>query len=284
MTLPPAVVDWCRQEGHGAVTRQESVGGGCINNGSRLFTTGGATFFLKTNAQAPQGMFAAEAHGLEILRGAAGPRVPQALLWGDDFLLVEDLPPESPAMDFWPALGRRLAQWHDHTSPRFGFDQDNFIGSTPQSNPWTEDGHAFFAEHRLLYQARLAREKGLLTHRDQLRVESIARRLVDLVPQQPASLIHGDLWSGNVIAGPAGEACLIDPAAHYAWAEAELGMTELFGGFDPSFYESYVETRAPAPAWRERLPLYNLYHLLNHVNLFGGGYLAAVRRTLDRFA
>ena len=105
-----------------------------------------------------------------------------------------------------------------------------------------------------------------------------------MVPPQPASLIHGDLWSGNVIPGPEGWACLIDPACHYGWAEAELGMTQLFGGFDAEFYAAYADSRPLASGWRDRLPVYNLYHLLNHLNLFGGSYLASVRRVLDRFA
>ena len=229
-------------------------------------------------------MFAAEAFGLEALRREGGPRLPRPYLWAEAFLLIEDLEPAPHAADFWPGLGRRLAALHDHTSPRFGFERDNYIGLTPQPNAWTDDGHVFFAQHRLLFQARLARDGGLLPPSDQRRVEALARRLPDLVPDQPASLIHGDLWSGNVIAGPDGEACLIDPATHYAWAEAELGMTELFGGFDASFYRGYLEIRPLAEGWRQRLPLYNLYHLMNHLNLFGGGYLASVARVLDRFA
>ncbi len=284
MTVPQTVVDWCRREGHGAVARLEAVGGGCINHGSRLFTDDGSTFFLKTNEACPAGMFAAEAHGLEALRRAGGPRVPSPYLWADGFLLLEDLEPAPPENDFWPGLGRRLAGLHGHISPRFGFAQDNFIGLTPQPNSWTEDGYEFFAEHRLLYQARLARDEHRLPPSDERRVAAVARRLRDLVPDQPASLLHGDLWSGNVIAGPGGEACLIDPAAHHGWAEAELGMTELFGGFDADFYAGYLEVRPLAEGWRERLPVYNLYHLLNHLNLFGGGYLASVRRVLDAFA
>jgi len=284
MTAPQAVVDWCRREGHGAVSRLEDVGGGCINQGRRLCAADGSSFFLKTNDSAPPGMFEAEAVGLEALAREGTPRLPKPYLWADDFLLIEDLEPAPRAEDFWPGLGRRLAALHDHTSPQFGFDRDNFIGRTPQPNPWTDDGYAFFAEQRLLFQARLARDGDLLPAADQRRVEAVARRLRDLVPDQPASLIHGDLWSGNVIAGPDGEACLIDPAAHFGWAEAELGMTELFGGFDADFYRGYLEVRRMAEGWRERLPLYNLYHLMNHLNLFGEGYLASVRRVLDRFA
>jgi len=114
-------------------------------------------------------------------------------------------------------------------------------------------------------------------------VEVICHRLPDLVPPQPASLIHGDLWGGNMMTGPLGEPVLIDPAAHYGWAEAELGMMHLFGGFDARVFEEYAARRTLAPGWRNRLDLYNIYHLLNHVNLFGAGYVEQLRRALSRY-
>ena len=284
VTVPYAVQEWCRQNGHGDIARAEPVGGGCINQGLRLHTDRGKSLFLKVNPAAPEEMFAREAEGLRSLHQPDGPRLPAPYVWSRDFLLVEDLRPARRASDYWSDLGHRLAALHEHRSSRFGFDHDNFIGSTPQPNPWIEDGYDFFASHRLLFQARLARQGGRLPASDARRVEAIAGRLKDLVPAQPASLSHGDLWSGNVIVGPHGEACLIDPACHYGWAEAELGMTELFGGFDTAFYRAYAASRPLAPGWRDRLPLYNLYHLLNHLNLFGTGYLESVRRVLDRFA
>jgi fructosamine-3-kinase len=177
-----------------------------------------------------------------------------------------------------------LAALHDHTSDKFGFEHDNYCGRTPQPNTWTSDGYQFFKEHRLVYQARLAQHSGLLSTSDLQRVEALSNRLVELVPAQPASLIHGDLWTGNAETGPEGEPALIDPAAHYGWAEAELAMTTLFGSFPPDFYRAYEQTHPLEPGWRSRLPLYNLYHLLNHVNLFGRSYLPQVQRILDRFA
>ena len=284
LEIPQAVQTWLREQGHGAVQQTSPIGGGCINNGMRLVTTSGHTFFLKTNSAAPPDMFAREAEGLNALRVPDGPRMPQPYLWAADFLLLEDLAPAQPQPNFWETLGRQLAALHNHTAPRFGFPHNNYIGSTPQPNPWTEDGYAFFAEHRLLFQARLAHRRGLLPAEDVRRVERLAARLPDLVPPQPPSLIHGDLWSGNVIADDRGQPALIDPAAHYGWAEAELGMTQLFGGFPESFYRAYEEVRPLAPGWRERLPIYNLYHLLNHLNLFGSSYYGAVQRILRRYA
>lgn len=281
--VPEAVAAWLREQGHGEVVRLEPVGGGCINHGARLVTASGATFFLKTNPAAPRDMFAREAEGLRALQVEDGPRVPTPYVWGADFLLLEDLRPARQRPDFWETLGRQLAALHSHTAPRFGFEHDNYIGSTPQPNPWTEDGYAFFAEHRLLFQARLAHRRGLLSAEDVRRVERLAARLPELVPPQPASLLHGDLWSGNVMPDAAGQPALIDPATHYGWAEAELGMTALFGGFPEAFYRAYETVRPLAPGWRDRLPVYNLYHLLNHLNLFGRGYYASVREVLRRF-
>lgn len=284
MNVPSAVAAWCADQGYGRITRAQSVGGGCINNGARFETESEHSFFLKTNSAAPPDMFAREAEGLTALDLPGAPRVPQPLLAGPDFLLLEDLAPAPPQPDYWEAFGRQLAVLHARTHDRFGFEADNYLGSTPQPNRWTEDGYAFFAEHRLLFQAGLAQGHGLLTSADYARVERVAARLPELVPEQPASLIHGDLWSGNAVTGPQGEPALIDPAAHYGWPEAELGMTALFGGFSEGFYRAYAESAEPQPGWRDRLPIYNLYHLLNHLNLFGTGYLGQVLRILDRFA
>jgi len=282
--IPQPVCTWRDEQGCGAVVQSRPVGGGCINNGVILHTASGKRFFLKTNTHTPADMFVREAEGLEALRGANGPRVPQVFLVGDDFLLMEDLNPARPVPTYWTDFGRLLAALHNHTHTHFGFHHDNYLGSTPQPNPWVEDGFAFFAEHRLLYQARLAHQRGLLDRAGVRQVEKLAAALPDLIPAQPASLIHGDLWSGNAITDSTGRPAIIDPAAHYGWAEAELGMTALFGGFPESFYRAYQEARPLPPGLYERLPIYNLYHLLKHLNLFGRSYLNQVRSILNRYA
>jgi fructosamine-3-kinase len=228
-------------------------------------------------------MFAREADGLRALAVEDGPRVPAPYLHGKDFLLMEDLTPGGRSKDYWQVFGRQMAALHSHTNPQFGFDADNYIGSTPQPNPWTEDGFEFFDQHRLVYQAEMAVKRGLLSRHEVDQVENLAGRLAELVPDQPASLIHGDLWGGNAMSDEHGQPAIIDPAAHYGWAEADLAMTALFGGFSSEFYTAYNEVRPLNVGWRERFALYNLYHLLNHLNLFGRGYYGQVMRTVGRY-
>ncbi len=230
-------------------------------------------------------MFARETEGLEALRAAdGGPRVPRAYLHGEKFLLLEDLAPAHRRKGYWLEFGERLAALHRHTNTEFGFEHDNYIGSTPQPNPWTPDGYVFFAEHRLGFQVKLARQRGLLSREQAGQVESLARRLPELIAEQPASLIHGDLWSGNAVTDAGGAPALIDPAAHYGWAEAELAMTALFGAFPDTFYRAYEERNPLEQGYKNRFPIYNLYHLLNHLNLFGRSYLSQVLSILRRYA
>lgn len=281
--IPEQVSQWLLDNRHGTIQSTRSVSGGCINNGKVLETVTGRTFFLKTNSSSPADMFAREYEGLQTLSVPDGPKVPQPYLYGEDFILMQDLKPSSRCKGYWIEFGRQLAALHNHTHPQFGFDHDNYIGSTPQPNPWMEDGYRFFGDQRLGYQAKLAVRRGYLSQEDARRVDTLAQRLPELVPQQPASLIHGDLWSGNAETDSEGCPAIIDPAAHYGWAETELAMTNLFGVFPDDFYQAYQEVRPLPAGFRQRFPLYNLYHLLNHLNLFGRGYLGQVQAILRRF-
>jgi fructosamine-3-kinase len=281
--IPEAIVIWLQENGFGEMVNAQAVGGGCINQSTRLKTTSGDHFFLKTNRSTPADMFEREAQGLTALAAGAGPRTPEVFCSGSDFILLEDLEPAPRRADYWLQFGRELAALHQHTRSEFGFDHQNYIGSTVQPNEWHPDGYVFFAEKRLLFQAGLASRRGLLGRSDEKQVEILAARLPQLVPQQPASLIHGDLWSGNAICDRHGAPAIIDPAVYYGWAEAELAMTALFGAFPETFYRSYGEARSLEKGWRERFDIYNLYHLLNHLNLFGGGYLGDVRAVLRRY-
>lgn len=281
--LPQEILRWLSANSHGRPIGSRSTGGGCINNGAILSTTSGATFFLKTNPNAPADMFAREVEGLEALGIPEGPKIPKPYLYSRDYLLMEDLRPARRATDYWEQFGRQLAFVHRSEADAFGFPHDNYIGSTPQPNGRLPDGFQFFAERRLIFQARLAKSRGLLSRSDLKSVEELAGRLPSLVPSQPASLIHGDLWSGNATSDHTGSPAIIDPAAHYGWAEADLAMTDLFGSFPGSFYEAYQQVRPLDPGYKDRYPIYNLYHLLNHLNLFGGSYLAQAQAILRRF-
>jgi len=281
--IPPQVDTWLVENQYGPVAAQRPVGGGCINNGVRLTTVNGSTFFLKTNPTAPPDMFAREADGLDILRTSDGPRVPQSFVHAPEFLLLEDLAPAPRQSNYWTVFGYQLAALHNHTGDQFGFYHDNYIGSTPQPNAYIADGYVFFSQQRLLYMAGLAVNRGLLDKVQFRKVKKIATGLQQLVPEQPPSLLHGDLWSGNALTGSSGEPALIDPAAHYGWGEAELAMTNLFGSFPAAFYKAYQEIRPLEPGLESRFPIYNLYHLLNHLVLFGQGYWGQVSAILSRY-
>jgi protein-ribulosamine 3-kinase len=234
---------------------------------------GGAARFLKLNAARYADAFAAEADGLGALR-AAGLAAPEALCHGvaggEAFLLMEHLEMKGKA-DF-AALGRMLAEAHRRPGPRFGWQRDNYIGATPQQNAWSEDWATFWRERRLRPQLLLAARNGF-----KLPETSLDFLLEDHQPQP--SLLHGDLWSGNAGFTPSGPV-VFDPAVYYGDREADLAMTELFGGFPPQFYAAYRESFPLREGYERRKHLYNLYHLLNHLNLFGRGYLPQVEATL----
>jgi fructosamine-3-kinase len=283
MQIPDQVIGWSKGEGMGEIVSRKPVSGGCINQGAVIVTEQGGSFFLKTNPDQPPDMFLREAEGLEALRVERGPRVPEVHLVGEKFLLLEDLQPAARGEGYWEVFGRGLAYLHRQTHEAYGFEHDNYLGSTLQVNSWMDNGFEFFAEHRLRYQVQLARQAGRISSGDAGRVESLADRLERYLPEQPPSLIHGDLWAGNAITDRDGQPAVIDPAVHYGWAEADLAMTELFGSHPDSFYRAYQEIRPLESGFRDRFPLYNLYHLLNHLNLFGRSYLGRVQAVLDRY-
>jgi fructosamine-3-kinase len=245
--------------------------GGCIHDCYRV-AIGDAARFLKTNSAQHEDAFAAEADGLLALR-AAGMRAPAPLshgvAGGRAYLLLEHL--ELQESGDFAALGRMLALGHRQAGARFGWQRGNYIGSTPQANGWMDDWRQFWLERRLQPQLDLAQKKGF-----------------DLAPPPLTAfdghnpkpcLLHGDLWRGNAGFTPQGPV-VFDPAVYYGDREADLAMTELFGGFPRAFYDAYAETFPLEKGYERRKPLYNLYHLLNHLNLFGGGYLAQVKATL----
>lgn len=236
----------------------------------------------KRRKGAPAGFFEAEARGLGLLRDTGGLRVPDVFEVGADRIILEDLGQGTPAADYWVRAASGLALQHGSRSGRFGFTQSGFCGDSPQDNTPDDDGWRFFAERRLLPQMRRARDRGLIDRRDADAIESVCGRLGELVPDLPPVLLHGDLWLGNLHVCGDGSPALIDAAAvHFGWAEAELAMLMLFGSPPEAFFRAYTEHAPLRRDWRERAPLYNLYHLLNHVNLFGAGYVASLRSALS---
>jgi protein-ribulosamine 3-kinase len=259
------------------ITYAEPVSGGCIHRCYRAQREGRAVF-LKLNEARFADAFAAEADGLRALRDA-GCRAPQPIAQGtagaSAYLALEFL--ELRASGDFAALGTMLAAMHRRQGERFGWPRDNYIGSTPQANGAGESWMQFWRQRRLEPQLALAVKNGY-------RIDMPAVwQLLEGHDPAPA-LLHGDLWSGNAGFLPDGAPVLFDPAVYYGDRETDLAMTELFGGFAPQFYAAYNAAWPLAPGYERRKHLYNLYHLLNHLNLFGGGYLAQVRSALRLLA
>jgi fructosamine-3-kinase len=268
-----------------AIGRASAASGGCIHS-SWVLESGATRYFAKTNEGRFAATFAAEADGLVALAGA-GIRVPRPIALGEAdgtaFLLLEHLALGNGSDAAFRELGRQLAQLHAHRGDEFGWHRGNFIGLTAQPNARHSSWAEFWQIERLAPQLALAARNG---HRGEL--QSLGKRLIDAVPgllagHAPApSLLHGDLWGSNAGFLGDGTPVVFDPAVYYGDAEADLAMTELFGGFPPSFYDGYREVRPIDGRYGRRRELYNLYHVLNHLNLFGGSYRAQAESMMAR--
>ena len=269
----------------GKVVQTRPVGGGDINRADAVTLADGRRLFVKTNARAPEGMFGAEARGLAWLGEAGALRVPEVIAHGPGFLALELVVAAPPARDFDERLGRGLAALHRHGAPRFGLDHDNFIGRLPQDNaPVADAGWAeFYRARRLEPQLRRAVDDGLASSRLRRGFDRVFAALAELVgPAEPPARLHGDLWGGNLLCDDAGAPCLCDPAVYGGHREIDLAMMRLFGGFGARMFAAYDEAWPLAPGHAARVPLYQLYPLMVHVNLFGGGYVGQVEAILDR--
>lgn len=265
------------------------VGGGSINEAYRLEGTDGARYFLKLNAAQHLPMFIAEAAGLNAIAATDTIRVPRPIEHGStgnqSYLVMEHL--ELSSRGDAKLLGKQLAALHRCEGNSFGFAQDNFIGTTPQPNGWPSEKMDnwidFWRERRLGFQLRLAAQNGYGSQ-----LQRLGEKLLDILPAffvnytpQP-SLLHGDLWSGNHAYLPDGTPVIFDPATYYGDRECDLAMTELFGGYSADFYAAYHATYPLDACYVARRDLYNLYHILNHANLFGGGYARQAEQMMQR--
>ncbi|MEM8893751.1 MAG: fructosamine kinase family protein [Bacteroidota bacterium] len=269
-----------------AVQGYHFLSGGCINNAVRLDTTEGQ-YFLKWNQINMADMFERESEGLKCLACAESIQVPKPISFGSyqdySYLLLEYLPEHRRSTAYWQKLGEGLAQLHAHTQSSFGFEHDNYIGRLEQKNMFTDSWIDFFVEHRLEVQLGLALYNGCVDDAFMSRFRRLYPKLPELLPEEKPALLHGDLWSGNVMPGHHGEPAIFDPAVYFGHREIELAFTQLFGGFDQEFYLSYNDTFPLIPGFDERVDIYNLYPLLVHVNLFGTSYLSGIERTLRKY-
>lgn len=265
-----------------AVRESLPVGGGCINEGARI-TGDQGEYFVKWNRAGQLDMFEAEEEALETMVAAGALRVPRPIVSGTTgsraYLVLEWISMQPMDGQAEKCLGRQLAEWHGQTGDRFGWHRHNTIGATPQINTWSDDWILFWKEHRLGFQFQLAREKGLALRSGDRLLDALDVFFDGYDPEP--SPCHGDLWGGNAAMDADGKPVLFDPAFYYGDRETDLAFTEMFGGFGPAFYSAYREAWPLDPGYSKRRDLYNLYHVLNHFNLFGGGYGSQAERMVE---
>lgn len=257
------------------LNQHSAVSGGSINSAAVLQGDDGVCYFVKTNRTGRAVMFAAEAKGLAELAGSACIRVPRAVCFGDDgdrsYIVLEYLDMKSSADQ--ALLGEQLAAMHRHTAEHFGWEIDNTIGATFQPNTKSDDWLTFWREQRLGFQLQLAAENGYGGELQRLG-EAVLSGMASLFTghEPEPSVLHGDLWGGNVAGLSDGTPVIFDPALYYGDRETDIAMTSVFGGFAPDFYAAYENAWPLDEGFAVRKTLYNSYHIINHLNMFGGGY------------
>jgi fructosamine-3-kinase len=265
-----------------AIRDMRPVSGGNIHAAYRLTLTDGRRVFVKTKTGSNADIFPTEARGIALL-GQGPLRVPKVIVSDASFLALEWIDSSAPARDADEKLGRGLAQLHRIGTSFFGLDHDNFLASIPQDNTRCRDWPSFYGERRLVPLLRRVRARGLATPHIERRMERVLADLTRLSgPEEPPALLHGDLWSGNLLHDERGLPVLIDPAVYGGHREVDLAMMRLFGGFSPTVFEAYADEWPLCAGHEERVALYQLVPLLAHVVLFGGSYVGALESALDR--
>jgi fructosamine-3-kinase len=263
------------------------VSGGDINEAFRFETSSGDFFVKKNSLSRFPRMFEKEASGLKVLAEANEIPVPVVVATGAEkdeaFLVLRFIQSGAKPHNFWDGFAKNLARLHKHTAGQFGLDHDNYIGSLYQSNRYHKKWTDFFREERLEIQVKLARDNSAIGKETVWAFERFYNKLDEIFPVEPPALLHGDLWGGNFMTNQNGEAVIIDPAVYFGHREMDLAMSQLFGGFDGRFYESYHQHYPLEKGWQKRMDYCNLYPLMVHVNLFGGSYLNSVQSILHRF-
>jgi fructosamine-3-kinase len=277
-SLPSAVI--------ADVAEAEPLSGGAVNDVWRLTLTDGTRRVLKGSARVPADLYSLEAEGLRVLRDLGKLRTPRVWEVSSRHLLMESLEARADTDGFWEAAGRAVARLHTVRGDRFGWPTDGWLGLLPQENAWTDSGHVFFAERRILRYVREPRVRHALEAADLAGLERICDRLHLLVPDAPSVLNHGDLWRGNVVADSEGEPAFIDPAACWMWAESELSMLFCTDPPPDCFFDAYQEISPLADGWRERMPLLNLRELLSVIAHFGavGDHVVRIRAVVRAFS
>lgn len=260
------------------ITNLSAVSGGCIATTQKITCADGSAYFMKSGGTA--GMFIKEANGLREIAKSATITVPEVLGVGEDFLLLSYIMSGSRSRDFYEKFAIAYAQMHRYKAEYYGFYEDNFIGNTVQKNipkgEEVDNWPLFYFNKRLKFQFDLAEANAYIDPNFRRLFSKLENRIDRIIPPSidGPSLLHGDLWGGNYMHNAQGEAVLIDPAVYYGDREADLAMTKIFGGFPPEFYKTYNETFPLNPGWEYRENIYKLYHILNHLNLFGTSYLS----------
>jgi fructosamine-3-kinase len=282
VTLPAAIAAEIETQLGQRIAQAAPVSGGCIHTAMRV-QTDECTYFVKYGAAEGGAMFETESLALQEIAATQTVRVPEVIARGSRWLLLEWLEPGQPSREAWRAFGEALARMHRVRHDRFGWNRPNFIGSLPQQNDWSASWPRFWQERRLQPQVEPALEHGYLGREDVRKLEQLYGELderLTIVDQEGASLLHGDLWSGNAHRG-AQVIAAVDPSVYHGHREVDLAMAELFGGFPRTFWEGYLaEWPLHSEALEQRRAIYQLYYLLVHLNLFGAGYLAGTRSAL----